>query len=371
MLRNFIMPMIIGFAIGIISSIFELELVVKLLYTVSQNFLQLLLFIAPLMILIFVISGVVMLRGDAKTFFVKFIITIFITLLILSILVLFIAYLLLPHVLVPINNYQDVYLDPYFIINLNPIVNSFEAIILGIFIGAFVGPKSTTIKVVNELEKAIDFFAHKILLPLMPIWIIGTFAKTSYVNQASSIFVDDLILSAIILIIQVLFLIIMYFISTKKEQKSFKKAFKAGLKLYLKVVSIAGIGTTVIVPFAIDAQKEIGVNQAQAKIISSSSLNMPGSVISNIIFAYGIIIIFTINVSALSLIGYLILLVLATMIAPAIPGGVFSGTSTLLSPMLGFNTDQINLMGSLYYKQGTSNSAVNNAADIYLGALLD
>ncbi|MGL5020566.1 MAG: cation:dicarboxylate symporter family transporter, partial [Mycoplasmatales bacterium] len=113
------------------------------------------------------------------------------------------------------------------------------------------------------------------------------------------------------------------------------------------------------------------VDEAVAKIVSVSSLNMPGSVISNIIFAYGVITMYGLNISTMQMMVYGVVLIFATMIAPSIPGGVFSVTSSLLTPILGFNADHIGLMGALYYKQGTSNSATNNAADIYLGPLMD
>ena len=57
-------------------------------------------------------------------------------------------------------------------------------------------------------------------------------------------------------------------------------------------------------------------------------------------------------------------------VAPAVPGGVFAVTSGLLTPILGFTPDQISIMGSFYYTQGTSNSATNNSADLYLGPIL-
>ena len=64
-------------------------------------------------------------------------------------------------------------------------------------------------------------------------------------------------------------------------------------------------------------------------------------------------------------------MVLATIIAPVLPLGVFTVTQQLLHPILGFNPDQIKLMSTLYYNQGTTNACINNCGDIYLGLLLN
>jgi Na+/H+-dicarboxylate symporter len=58
------------------------------------------------------------------------------------------------------------------------------------------------------------------------------------------------------------------------------------------------------------------------------------------------------------------------MIAPSMPGGVFSVTSTLLTPVLGFSDEMVTLMSGLYFKQGTTNSAVNNTGDIAIGTMM-
>nr|MBL0701837.1 cation:dicarboxylase symporter family transporter [Mycoplasmatales bacterium] len=273
--------------------------------------------------------------------------------------------------LLEIKEVESITLDPYFRLTLTPLFSISTALLMGILIGLYVKADSITIKLAHEFEDWIGVFAKKFLLPFMPFWILGIFAKTVYVNQTAEIFINEVIMSIFVVCIHISWLLIMYFISTKYANKNFKSAVGAGIKLYTKVISIMGVGTGIIVPFAIEAQEEININSGIAKIVSASALNMPGSVISNVVFSTGIIIMFDIDVSTIQLITYVFALVFATMIAPSVPGGVFSVTSGLLTPILGFSPDQISLMGAFYYRQGTTNSATNNAADIYIGAFLD
>ena len=66
---------------------------------------------------------------------------------------------------------------------------------------------------------------------------------------------------------------------------------------------------------------------------------------------------------------YIIVLTFVLAVSPAISGGVFAITSSLLAPMLGFDNNMIAIMSSMYFKQGTSNAAVNNCSDFYLTGL--
>ncbi len=371
MIKYFIFPMVLGLFIGLFCAWFEFEAPVRILYTISDNFLSLLLFIAPFIIFTYGITGTIEIRDGVKNFFIRFISLIILTLSLIGFISLILSNLFLSFSLLEIKEVESITLDPYFRLTLTPLFSISTALLMGILIGLYVKADSITIKLAHEFEDWIGVFAKKFLLPFMPFWILGIFAKTVYVNQTAEIFINEVIMSIFVVCIHISWLLIMYFISTKYANKNFKSAVGAGIKLYTKVISIMGVGTGIIVPFAIEAQEEININSGIAKIVSASALNMPGSVISNVVFSTGIIIMFDIDVSTIQLITYVFALVFATMIAPSVPGGVFSVTSGLLTPILGFSPDQISLMGAFYYRQGTTNSATNNAADIYIGAFLD
>jgi len=370
MLKRFFLPMIIGYFIGAISGVFKFDLIVRILFTFSSNFLQLVLFIAPFLVLVFAISGTNELKGAMKSFVIRFFSLIFMSLVLLGGLTLIMSNFILPSLLVSLEQSKPVFLDPYFTIDIPPLFSVVSGIISGLIFGLFIDKDSKTMEIVHELEGWISKFSVGFLLPAMPIWIMGTFAKAGFVNQGVELIYNDFIMSWLIIGLQFVWLGIMYFAASRYSGFSFKLIVREASKIYLKVISIMGLGSGIIVPFIVEAQENVGVDAGTAKIISASSFNMPGSVISNIVFSYGIIFMFDMDVSITSYLAYIVLLVLATIIAPAVPGGVFAVTSGLLTPILGFNPDQISLMGSFYYTQGTSNAATNNAADLYLGPIL-
>lgn len=382
-IKRFVGPMIIGMVIGFIcfklgtisigNYSFNFKWVIQLMYTFSTDYTQFLNFVAPILVFVFVAVGCNNILTDAKNFFLNFLKLLVSSNLVLGVLTFLVAIIVVPSLVSPTQIQEVESLEPFsqLVIGMTPLFNIFVALILGILVGLFNAPQTQTMKLVNEAEVWVTSFMSKIAIPLIPFWIMGTFARSSYMNQSTEIIKSDILLSLLILAIQFVWLFSMYFIGSIKSSYSFSKITKAGLKLYLEVVSLAGNGTGVIVPIAVDAQKEVGVNSNKAKIISASSFNMPGSLVSNIIFSYGILIMAGMQVDIGMYLMYIVALVITLVMAPSVPGGVFAVTQTLLTPMLGFSGAQIDLMGALYFKQGTPNAAVNNAADVYLGVILD
>ena len=126
--------------------------------------------------------------------------------------------------------------------------------------------------IVHELEKWIAKFSTGFLLPAMPIWIMGTFAKAGFVNQGVELIYNDFIMSWLIIGLQFLLLGVIYFVASRYSGFSFKLIVREASKIYLKVISIMGLGAGIILPFVVKAQEDVGVDSGTAKIISASSL---------------------------------------------------------------------------------------------------
>ncbi len=377
--KRFLGPMLLGLFLGFVlnktneSVSFDLVYIVKSFYTITYNYTQILTFIAPIMIFVYVLSATNRLQNEAVRFFSKYVITIFTSLIVLGITTLVISYNLIPLFIQEMDMTQTVYVDPFMnlILDLQPLMTITTALFLSIFMGIFMDGKSSFIKIIGELEVWLNTFMFKVMLPLMPIWIFGTFLRSGFMSQGLELIINDLLLSLLVLIIQFSFLAIMTYLGARHAKKSYKHAVKAVIRLFAEIVSLAGMGTGIIIPLSVEEQTKLGLSKERAKIISSSSFNMPGSLISNIVFCTGIVFMFDLNLQFINLVVYVLFLIITLVAAPSVPGSVFAVTSSILEPLLGFGAPQIDLMGGLYYKQGTSNSATNHSADIYLGLLLD
>lgn len=377
-IKRFLGPMLIGLLIGTGLYLgndqvsFNLEYIVKVFYTITYNYTEVLLFIAPMMIFIYVVNATNNLQTNASSFFKRYIVVIFVSLITLGMITLVLAYNLIPLFIRPMTEMSAYYVDPFemLVLDLQPLFNITTGLFLAIFMGALIKSDTTFIKVTHEVEGWLNSFMYKIMLPLVPLWIFGTFMRQGFMNMAVDIVINDIFLSIMILIIQFTWLAVMGLIGSKKGQVVYKKVIKSISILFTEIVSLAGFGTGIIIPLSIEQQKLAGVEEDHAKIIASSSFNMPGSLISNIVFAMGVIYMFDLDITFGKMVVYVAFLIITLIAAPSVPGSVFAVTSTILTPLLGFEAQHIDIMGSLYYKQGTSNSATNHSADIYLGLIL-
>lgn len=371
---RFLIPLFIGTMFGILATTFSdykivEDLLVRVPYTLSENFLVFLEWFTPFIILIYLTTGINKVKDDFKAFLIKFFITVFATLFICGLLTLSLSALILPHIVGELVDQGSAWPKSYFTFSLMQPFDVFTALILGCLLGFYMDRKSQFIAVMTELETFVNKTLRNIIIPFAPIWIIGSFAASSFSSGGWFIIKTELSITLFIFALQFLWTMFMFLCTSLYSKIKFSSLFKAGLKITAVVLSLAGNGTGVIVPIIIEEQVILGINRSKAKFISASSFNLPGSMISNVALMYGTCIMFGVQISVMQFILYVFCLVLLIMAAPAIMGGVFVVTSQALSPILGFTDPMIALMQGLYFRQGTNNACTNNVGDFYLSGL--
>lgn len=381
--KKFFFSILIGFLLGFISIAFQSDYFLQILSLFANLLINIFLIIGPIITFFSLTSGIISINKDFK-FFIKFFIIIISTLLIGGIIFYIICKILLPNLLtsqteMPINSIKPLPLTGFFSNIYDAIVNIKKSItkclplflLISIVLGIVtVFTNNITIKKFIDLGNSSLFvILKKFLLPIMPIWTISLFANLTYESALTGLIINDFVLSIVIFSFQILFLLCLYYLCSRISKLDFKKIFLAGKNIFIKSIEMMGLGGNLIIPYSVSEQEKLGIKTGYAQLIAASNFNLPGSFFSNIGFAYGIIVIYGLNISNLNFIIYILLLIITTIIAPAIPLGVFSITQQLLTPILGFNIEQVQLMSTFYYNQGTTNSAVNNSGDVYLGIL--
>ncbi len=375
---RFLLPIVLGILIGIISKSLHSDIVIRSLLTISDNILVVLKIITPFLLLSMTASAFskIKISKTKKFYFLfKFFMYTFITLLILGSIVFIISLIIVPLLSFTLVDTSTSFATSFYKLPLPKLFSkqyysSFQLFMLslGIFSGIFLSTKNKFILILNKLENIIYLIFKKLIIPIMPIWILATFSSTSFANAGGSFLATDFLLSIYILILQFTWLFIMYFITSKVFKINFKKMAKYGLQIYTYVVSIGGMGTQIVLPSIIKKEKDLGLDEQKSTIITATSFNMPGSLISNIVFVLGVVNIFNYDIKIITLYAFVFILVLATVVAPPIPGGTMAITSTLCSSMLGFSDEMVQIFSTMYYKQGIPNAATNNAADFYIAA---
>lgn len=372
---RFIGPMIVGTIIALIN----IKLVdkgfmgditiIRILYTFSSNFIGFLKWFAPFMSLVLIATGIREIKGEVFSFLGRFSIVLISTLLLAGTATILVAHLVVPLYVTEFNFMDSTWPVPYFTISFFKYFDIFYAMLLGIIVGIIAQRVNYLNIVLDKCEYLVNVIVKHIIVRFSPLWIMGSFAASTYSSRGLDIVWFDLWLSFIILTLQFSWLSSMYAVLSKYSKVAFKKIIKSALKIFTIVMAMAGMPNSAIFPYLIEEQQGLGLNPDKAKFVTVSSFNMPGSLIAHIIFAYGLSLLFGLDVTYFQMFKYMVILVFFLVVSPAISGGVFAVTSTLLAPVLGFSDPMIALMSSMYFKQGSTNAAVNNCADFYLTGL--
>lgn len=382
---RFLFTALIGIVLGFIANFINNPIILQILALISDLMLNTLLILGPVLIFLSLTNGINTIGKDWR-FYLKFLAIIFISLSVGGIIFYILIKPIFPHIL--INNMGNMATQPKallfypidivynFLKQAKTIASNSLPYVLFISIGCGFLLLMSKHEISNKIsdfliniEKKIFYFIQKIMMPMMPIWTISLFASITYQSAVGGLIINDAVLSIVIFVAQLIFLFIMYLLASKYTGVAIKKIINSAKNLFITTISMMGVGGNLILPYGIKAQTDVGVDEEYAKVITSSSFNLPGSLIANIGFAYGLIVIFKLNVTDAQFIIYILLLVVATILAPTLPMGVFSITQQLLHPILGFDQNVIKVMSTLYFNQGTTNAAVNNCGDVYLGLL--
>ncbi len=368
-------PIVIGMLLGYVCAIFNIPIFVRIMLTISSNILILIKVITPFLLVVITATALSSIKEKLSKkvlFLLKLFGYIVLTLIVLGVIVFALSFVIVPFLTFDFQNYESTWLSPLFELKIPALFSnsylSLISIVIGIILGLFLSEENIIIKFCAKLQNYIFLFFSEFLTPIMPLWIIGSFSSTTYSNVGVNFILTDFLLSIYILILQFSWLFIMYFVTSKLFNVNFKKMYNYGLQIYFKIVSISGFGTQAIIPFIIEKEVDLGFNEQKSTIITATSFNMPGSLISNIVFVLGVINLFNFDISFFALFSFVFILILATIIAPSFPGGTAAITSTLTASILGFSEDMNAIFYTMYYKQGISNSATNNAADLYISS---
>lgn len=364
-----IIPLILGITIGSILKLNDNLFEARILMQILEVLLWFIDIIVPIMIFIYLTTAFLGLKGNVKSFLIKYFKVVLITLIICAFFSFTISYFIINIFEFKLDSQETIFVDPFMKFSVMNGYNEFNALVISVLFLICHNIFKFKLNFLFKIEFYFNQFIRRFLLTIMPLIIICSFSVSTFESSGLNIIVMDFVLSFIVLLIQFIWIFLNYIIISNTKV-FFKKVLRSGLKIYMLVLSIAGVGTGAILPDIISEQKKLGYDENKAKFITTTSFNMPGSLISNVVFSLGIMNLYNVEINFLNYFIYLTCLCFILIIAPSLPGAVFSVTSQLLSPILGFDETMIGLMSGFYYRQGTSNSAINNCCDIYISGYL-
>lgn len=241
-------------------------------------------------------------------------------------------------------------LQVLWILTLPKLVANDVAIFSGIILGLIFSKlcKSRAVKIALKLEEIVNKML-KIMVYIIPLFVAGFVIKLQYDSVMIIILKDYALIFLIIVISQISYISLMYFIlnnlNIKNSLLCIRNMIPAAIVGFSSMSSAASMPLTIIGAESNSKNK----NVAGSVIPATVNIHLIGDCIAIPIFAYALLKSFAMpDPSLISYLIFTIYFVLAKFSVAAIPGGGILVMIPILEKHLGFNADMVSLITALY-----------------------
>lgn len=375
--------LIIGIIAGILIGSFAPEFLVKVLVTASSLFSAFLKFVIPFIIIGFVTAGIADLATGAGKLLGFTTGIAYGSTIVAGTLAFIVASLIFPSFIDPsvasqIGDPEAGMLEPIFTIPLSPMVDVTAAIVFSFTMGLGISALRNNDKgeilynLFQEFQEIITKVLSIIIIPLLPIYIAGTFANITYAGQVWNILSIFWRVYLVVIPLHIVYLIIQFTTAGFVTGKNPLKMLKNQIPGYLTAVGTQSSAATI--PVNVECAKNNGVSKEIREfcVPLCATIHLSGSIISVTSFAVAVLMMNGMDHGFSTVFPFILMLGIAMVAAPGAPGGAIMSALPFL-PMIGIPSDGglASLMIALYLTQDSFGTAANVSGDNAIAAVVD
>ena len=361
---------LIAIALGILFSLFFPEWAVRIFITFNSIFSNFLGLIIPLLIIGLIAPGIFELgKGAGKLLLITVAIAYFSTLL-SGFFSYFTAKWSYPRFLgdslTSLGNIDmSGGLQPYFTIEMEPIMSVTTALVTAFVIGlGLTAVKGDTMRnFMLDFKDLIYVVIERVIVPLLPLFIFGIFLQMGAEGKVSAIMGMFLKIIVIILIMHVVLLVMHFVVAGAIARKNPFKALYTMLPAYMTALGTQSSAATIPVTLAQTIKNGVREEIASFVIPLCATINLAGSILKIVACAYAISLSMGMNVGLDLYAGFICMLGILMVAAPGVPGGAIMASIGLIASMLGFDSSMQGLMIALYIAMDGFGTAANVTGD--------
>jgi len=379
--------LIIAIVIGILIGQFLPESVCRFVVTLSGIFGSFLKFVIPLMILAYVTMGIADLSQGAGKLLLITVLIAYGSTLVAGSGSYFVSSTLFPNfisadALAQIEATAGNSVDSFFSIALPPVIDTLSAVVLAFILGlcmsAMRGKEigDTLYNSFKDFSTIIDKVLHKAIIPLLPLFICGTFVD---MTKSGRTFVILGILWKVFLVVIIMHLIIItiqFVVAGVISKKNPFVLIKNQIPAYTTAIGTQSSAATI--PVNLECAKNDGVSEEIRNFVVPlcANIHMAGSMITIVACATAVCLMNGIPIGLHTVVPFVMTLGVAMVASPGAPGGSIMTALPFLYMIFGKdlgNTDGpiCALMVALYITQDSFGTACNVSGDNAIGVVVE
>lgn len=379
--------LIIAIILGILIGQFLPESICRLVVTLSGFFSNFLKFVIPLMILAYVTMGIADLsQGAGKLLLITVAIAYGSTLLAGSA-----SYLvssnLFPHfmsegALDQIAETASVSLSPYFSISIEPILDTLSAVVLAFILGLCLSTMrgkeigNTLYDAISDFSKIIDKVLHTVIIPLLPLYICGTFVDMTKSGKTFAILSILWKVFIVVILMHLVCITIQFVIAGTISKKNPLTLIKNQIPGYTTALGTQSSAATIPVNLQCAAADGVCEQIRNFVVPLCANIHMAGSMITITACATAVCLMNQLPISLATVIPFIMTLGIAMVASPGAPGGSIMTALPFLYMIFGAEAGDPNgpicaIMVALYITQDSFGTACNVSGDNAIGVIVD
>lgn len=361
--------LLLGLLIGILIGLFAPDWIIRFTETGRILLGNLIKFFIPLIIFAFIAASIAEFKSRAGKLLSFTIGISYLDTIIACTLGAVVAYLIIPNFALQASEVKEAIAigTPFVEIDIPPIMGIMSALVLSIVIGlaSTWGQTKVLSGMVIELKDLVDKIIQKFIIPIIPVFIACIFAGIAAKGElfgTMTVFGKMLI---VILILQVVWLFIEYFVAGMISKDNPLTAAKAMGPAYL--TALGTMSSAVTMPVSLKQAKTIPyINKKIADFVMPicANVHLSGAAMAITISAVTVSLLTSGELPPISLmISFIIILGVIEVGAVGVPGGSALAAIGILQSTLGFDETAIGLMLALFMIQDSFGTATNIAGD--------
>ncbi len=379
--------LIMAIIIGILTGQFLPDPVCRLVVTLSGIFSTFLKFIIPLMILAYVTMGIADLsRGAGKLLLITVLLAYLSTLIAGSGSYL-VSSSLFPHfmgadALAQITATAGSSVESYFTLTLQPVMDTLSAVVLafvlGLCLSAMKGKEigHTLYDVCKDFSGIIDKVLHMVIIPLLPLYICGTFTDMTRSGKTFAILGILWKVFLAVLLMHMVCIIIQFCIAGMFSRKNPLALIRNQIPGYTTALGTQSSAATI--PVNLQCAEADGVCEQIRNFVVPlcANIHMAGSMITISACATAVCLMNQLPISLKTVVPFIMTLGVAMVASPGAPGGSIMTALPFLYMVFGPEAGNPDgpicaIMTALYITQDSFGTACNVSGDNAIGIIVD
>lgn len=268
---------------------------------------------------------------------------------------------------------DTVILQPYFTVEMPPVMGVMSGLILAFTLGLGMSViDGDRLKLVMEdFKEIINKVISSVIIPILPLYIFGIFLNMTNSGQVAGVMSVFLKIIVVIFVMTVVLLFIQFFIAGTVGKKNPLRLFRNMMPAYMTALGTQSSAATIPVTLEQTIKNGVRPDLAGFVIPLCATIHLSGSTMKIVACSMAIMLMSGIDIHFGQFAGFIMMLGIAMVAAPGVPGGAIMAALGLLQSMLGFDETAQGLMIALYIAMDSFGTATNVTGDGAIAVIVD